>query len=88
MREILSRFSWDAIKFNEQVLACMLVVWGAVLLCAVSSIRSQPFGKGQRAFWLFMVICVPLLGLLFYLPFSFRAANYPEFFFWRRNRGG
>lgn len=86
MREILSRFSWDAIKFNEQVLACMIVVWGAVLLCAMSSIRGQPFSKAQRAFWMALVICLPLLGLLFYLPFSFRASNYPEFFFWRRNR--
>lgn len=86
MREILSRFSWDAIKFDDQVLACMVVIWGVVLMCAVSSIRSQNFGKIQRAFWLTLVIFVPLVGLLFYLPFSFRAANYPEFFFWRRQR--
>lgn len=86
MREILSRFSWDAIKFNDQVLACMLVVWAAVLICSVSSIRSQGFGKGQKAFWMAVIICLPLLGLLLYLPFSFKAVNYPEFFFWRRNR--
>jgi hypothetical protein len=86
MRELFNRFSWDAIKFNDQVLACLVVIWGAVLLCAISSIRHQPFGKTQRAFWMTLVVTVPLLGLLLYLPFSFRAANYPELFFWRRNR--
>ncbi len=86
MREIISRFSWDAIKFDDQVLAAMIIVWGAVLLCAVSSIRNQPFTKLQRTFWLSLVIGLPMIGLLFYLPFSFRATNYPELFFWKRSK--
>lgn len=86
MREIISRFSWDAIKFDDQVLAAMILVWGAVLLCTVSSIRNQPFTKMQRAFWLSFVIGLPMVGLLFYLPFSFRATNYPELFFWKRSK--
>jgi hypothetical protein len=70
MKESLNRFSLDAVKFNEQMLLCLIAIWLVVVGTAISSIYSQPFSKKQRLFWILLVICLPILGLLIYLPFS------------------
>lgn len=87
MLELFYKFSWDSIKFDYQVLACLILVWTAVVVCAVFSIMSRPFGAGQRVFWIALIVCVPAVGLLFYLPFSLKADTTPEVFFARKNRG-
>jgi hypothetical protein len=78
MSEILSRFSLDAPKFGLQVAACMALIWLAVLFCALSSINSQSWTKRQRIFWIIIVCGIPFLGVLLYLPLSFRIENYPH----------
>lgn len=80
MSEILNRFSLEAAKFNGQVLLCLLVLWAVVIYCAVQSIQSQSFSERQRQAWLWVVICLPLLGLLAYLPFSVRREDLPQIF--------
>lgn len=70
MRETLNRFSLDAVKFNDQMLVCLVAIWLVVIGTAISSIHSQPFSKKQRLFWTLVVICLPVVGLLIYLPFS------------------
>lgn len=80
MSEILNRFSFDTGKLTLQVLVCALVIWGAVVWCAISSILVQPFSRPQRIFWIAMVVAVPLIGLLAYLPFSFRREDLPPIF--------
>ncbi len=87
MLELFYKFSWDSIKFDYQVLACLILVWTAVVVCAVFSIMSRPFGAVQRVFWIALIVCVPAVGLLFYLPFSLKADTTPEVFFARKNRG-
>jgi hypothetical protein len=84
MLNMLQRFSLDSIKYNYQVLLCMVLVWGAVLLCTISSIRAQPFTSKQRNFWTCFVVFVPFLGVLAYLPFSFRAENYHDLAIWKK----
>ncbi|MEW6305632.1 MAG: PLDc N-terminal domain-containing protein [Verrucomicrobiota bacterium] len=84
MMQFLERFSMDSLKFNYQVLMAMIVIWGAVVLCATSSIRSQPFTPRQRTFWLSLVVFVPVLGVLAYLPFSFRPENYHDLAIWKK----
>jgi hypothetical protein len=44
----------------------------------VSSIlvRQPRFDSRQRWFWILMVVCVPVFGLLAYLPFSIRREGY------------
>ncbi len=86
MKELFSRFSWDAIKFNEQVLVCMIVIWIAVVGCTISSINRQNYSPAQRRFWIAFVTLVPVLGVLCYLPVCFDADKYPELFFWRRSK--
>ncbi|RYD71969.1 MAG: hypothetical protein EOP84_23980 [Verrucomicrobiaceae bacterium] len=79
MSELLERFSFQYAKFNFQVGLCLVIVWLAVLTCAVSSILAQPFTRKQRIFWLLMVLLLPGLGLLAYLPFSFNKEQLPDF---------
>ena len=81
MTEFFQRFSLRAIKFNWQVITALLIIWVAILTCAISSIFAQPFSKRQRLFWLAIVIGVPLFGLLAYLPFSFKKEEMPHIFF-------
>jgi hypothetical protein len=78
MRQLLSRFSLEAAKFNWQVFLCLLVIWAVLVCCAVISINSQGFSQAQRRVWLWVVTCVPLFGLLVYLPFSIRRDDLPQ----------
>lgn len=70
MRESLNRFSLEAVKFNDQMLLSLIAIWLVVIGTAISSIYSQPFSKKQRLFWVLVVICLPVIGVLIYLPFS------------------
>lgn len=79
MSELLERFSFHYAKFNSQVALCLAIIWLAVIACAISSILSQPFTRKQRLFWLLLVLLVPGIGLLAYLPFSFSKEEIPEF---------
>ena len=86
MKELISRFSWNAIKFNGQVLTCMILIWLAVVGCTISSIGKQSFSVAQHRFWVAFVILVPIIGVLCYLPVCFDADKHPELFFWRRSK--
>lgn len=87
MIDILYKFSWDTIKFDFQVLACMIVVWIAVLVCAISSIISRHFPTWMRVFWISLIVCLPAIGLLFYLPFALKNEGGPEMLFAKRMKG-
>ena len=80
MSELLNRFSFQASKFNAQMVACFAFLWIVVLWCVVASILAQPFSPRQRIFWIAIVVFVPLLGVLANLPFSFRREDLPQFF--------
>ena len=86
MTDIFSRFSLHAAKFNGQVWLCLAVIWAVVLACAVTSIYAQPFSARQQRFWISMVVFIPLLGVLAYLPFSFRREQLAQLFFLRSQR--
>jgi putative Mn2+ efflux pump MntP len=75
MTESLNRFSLEAVKFNDQMLVGLIAIWLVVIGTAISSIYSQPFSKKQRFFWILVVICLPVVGLLVYLPFSMPEAR-------------
>ena len=78
MREILNRFSLEAAKFNWQVFACLLMIWVVLVFCASVSIKSQNFSERQRRAWMWLVVGVPFIGLLVYLPFSIRREDLPQ----------
>jgi hypothetical protein len=70
MLDLLNRFSFSAAKFDSATMAILVIVWLLVLTCAVSSIRSQSFNRRQLWFWILIIVCLPGVGLLCYLPFS------------------
>ena len=78
MSEILNRFSLSSAKWNTQVTVSVIVLWLAIVVCSISSIRAQPFSKVQQRFWMLVVVCFPIVGLLAYLPFSFRREDLPH----------
>ena len=86
MSDIFSRFSLHAAKFNGQVWLCLAVIWLVVLGCAITSIYAQPFSARQQKFWISAVVFIPLLGVLAYLPFSFRREQLAQLFFIRLQR--
>ncbi len=85
MKEFINRFSLNSIKFDNQVMAGMILVWLVVVGATVHSILQQDFPPRQRRFWIGIVILVPILGVLAYLPFSFKLEHYPDLFIWRKN---
>ena len=86
MSTLLNKFSFDAIKFNSEIAACILFLWLIVVGTTISSIFSQPFSKKQRIFWMLMVVCVPVIGLIIYLPFSVKHDEYPLIFNWKQKK--
>jgi hypothetical protein len=80
MSELLSRFTFQESKLTGQIWVVAAFIWGAILCCTVSSILAQPFNKKQRFFWICLVVGVPILGLLAYLPFSIRRDELPTAF--------
>ena len=87
MSEIFTRFSFDAVKFNGQIFAFLIVIWLVVLGCTISGILSQSFSRRHQAFWIVLVIALPLVGVLAYLPFSFKKDNLPHIFQTRNSKG-
>jgi len=80
MSEILNRFGLEAAKFNSQIFLSLLLIWLALVACAVVSVKSQGFSERQRRLWVWIIVCIPLLGLLAYLPFSVRREDLPQVF--------
>lgn len=86
MSELFGRFSFQQAKLSPQIAACLLVIWLIVLFCALSSVFTQPFTRSQRIFWLAMILLLPVVGLLAYLPFSFRREDLPQLFLGKQSR--
>ena len=80
MSEIFNRFSLDAAKFNGQIFFSLFLLWIVLVSCAIVSLNTQGFSSRQRRLWIWVIVGVPLLGLLAYLPFSVRREDLPQFF--------
>lgn len=86
VQELLSRFDFSNPNMSDQVLVAMVAIWVLVLLCAATSIMTRPFRLRTRLFWLAVVVLLPLVGLLLYLPFSLREQQFPYTGFWFKGR--
>ncbi|MGV3756844.1 MAG: PLDc N-terminal domain-containing protein [Verrucomicrobiota bacterium] len=86
MSEILGRFSLDAIKFDFWVGFGMVAAWLMLVVCAVHSIWMHSKHKNSAILWTLVVVFVPVIGVLVYLPFSFKLEHYPDLFIWKKNR--
>jgi hypothetical protein len=59
-----------------------------VLACTLSSVFTQPFSRRQRFLWIAILIGLPIIGLLAYLPFSIRRDELPTAFLIRGTAKG
>ena len=80
MSNLLNRFSLHATDWNGWVAAALIMIWVCVVICVISSILAQPFDWKQRLFWIALVVLLPIVGILAYLPFAFRKENLPLIF--------
>jgi len=85
LTHLLNRFSLHAAKWNPAIGGCLFIIWIAVLGCIISSILEQPFDRRQRVFWIAVVLFVPIMGVLAYIPFAFRMEDLPHIL-QRRNK--
>ena len=70
----IGKFSFEPDKIQGKVWFVVLAIWLLVLVCAIGSIFAKPshFTAKQRMFWLLMVVLLPGVGVLAYLPFSYK----------------
>lgn len=80
MTEFLQKFSFSDGKFAPLGVAAAALLWLVVMACAVWSLWAQPFSKTQRTFWLLVLVCLPGVGLLCYLPFSMNRDRVEKFY--------
>jgi len=77
MLELLSRFRPDPDKIGFAVVFCLVVIWLIVAGCSIASVRSQKFSRLRQLGWILGIVCLPIIGLMLYLPFSFRKEGDP-----------
>jgi hypothetical protein len=68
------------------VWVCAAIIWLTVVICALTSVWSRPFGRWQKALWSLLVVGIPIVGLVAYLPFSLGQELFPLLGFWRNPR--
>jgi len=73
-------------RIDPVVLLGLLAVWLIIIACVISSILHQPFTKKQRFFWIVFVVCVPMVGILAFLPFSFNKEEIPDIFLMKHKK--
>lgn len=82
--DLLSRhFTLESANTNMQTLTCAVVIWMTVVICTVTSIWSRPFSFSAKVCWAIIVLFIPLLGVLCYLPFAASGELFPVTGFWR-----
>lgn len=73
---------------NTQTFIAISALYLVVLVCTLWSIfetGSRPARRSHQWAWAFIVVAVPLLGVLTYLPFSLKHEVFPFLGVWRRH---
>ncbi len=81
--KLLYRFDFQTAHWDARIGGMLLLIWVLIVVCAISSIRSQSMSVGQQRLWIAIVILLPLVGLLAYLPFAVRRDEMPHYFRFR-----
>ena len=67
---MLNRFSLSGDTFHWQVVAALIFLWMLVVLCTLHSISTQKTSETRKRFWMILVVVLPILGVLVYLPYA------------------
>lgn len=62
------------------MLFVLAFIWVCVIGCVISSILSQSSDRNQRIFWIAIVVLLPVVGVLAYLPFACNRKDLPLIF--------
>ena len=65
---------------------CVAVIWFLVIGCTLTSVFSRPFSRRKKVLWALVVVGVPLVGVLAYLPVSLNEELFPLLGIWRKPR--
>ena len=87
MRDFIDRFSLESIKFDAQTGIALALIWLVILGCAWASVCERFSSTRKRVLWLLMIIFLPVIGLLIYLPFALHLDKYPDLLIWRKPGG-
>jgi len=68
MYELLQRISFSGNSFDFKVAICLVALWVMVVGCTIWSIQSGSRTPVQKKMWIALVVFVPLIGILAYLP--------------------
>ena len=81
--KILNKFDFSQPKSGSDVMMILLLIWLIVVGCVIWSILTQRRPTIWKLTWVAIVVCIPLLGALAYLPMSLKGELYPFIGFWR-----
>jgi hypothetical protein len=70
LTSFLNKFDFSNPRISGEILFFVALIWCIVVACAVWSIFVKMRSWPARTFWTLMVVGVPVVGLLLYLPFS------------------
>lgn len=80
LSKLLYRFDLVNPHWDHRVGYILVALWVVIVLCAISSIKTQGFGEARERFWIIVVTAVPIIGVLAYLPFSVKKDDLPHYF--------
>lgn len=88
MSDFFQRFNWKYLKDGPEIPYGILVIWVIVVLCAIGSVRAQDFNERQKWFWIGLIVLLPGIGLMAYLPFAIKKDTIPQMFPARKPQKG
>ena len=70
MGSLLNKFSFDETKIDWMIWLMLGCIWLVVAACGVGSVLTQRkrFTPKEVRFWILMIVFLPGIGLLAYLP--------------------
>ena len=78
----------DAQNFITEVWWAMLILWIALVVLGILSVRSQNLTGGTKSLWVEAILGLPLLGLFAYCAFCLTRVDYYMVDFMFRKRKG
>jgi len=70
LSNFLHRFDFSNPNVTGEILFFVAVIWLVVVSAAIWSICTRMHRWPSRLFWIAMVVALPVVGVVVYLPFS------------------
>ncbi len=83
IEKILNKFDFSNPKTDLEVIVGLIIIWALLVGATLHSIYTQKIPMRKKIFWWIIVLCLPLIGVLIYLPFSLKDELFPIIGFWR-----